>query len=180
VSEVLGVFHTVVSELSAGLLERADSGSEAAEVFRESDWGLEERSTNFVELSIDLLEGGVEGLDGVFFSLHFLEALEGSLKGMLGFQVSELAESGVNLCGLGRSGSEEEFGDPLSPGGGLLGGTLVDGEGVSGEGLVTVFHWVGLVDSLEDGVVLVIKSFGGEVRDVRVFHPGDGPGVTEA
>ena len=180
VSEVLGVFHTIVSELGAGLLERVNSGSEAAEIFREGNWGLEERSTDSVELGIDLLEDGVEVLDGVEFRLHFLEALEGSLLGVLGLQVSELGHSGVNLLGLGVSGSEEESVDPLRPGGGLLGWALVVGEGVSDEGLVTVLHWVGLVDSLEDGVVLVSKSFGGEVSDVRVFHPGDRPGVTEA
>jgi hypothetical protein len=57
---------------------------------------------------------------------------------------------------------------------------LVKGEGVILEGLVTVFHWVRLVDSWEDGVVLIVKSFGGEVSDVRVFHPRDRPGITEA
>jgi hypothetical protein len=106
--------------------------------------------------------------------------LEGSLLGVLGFKVSEFAQSGVFLLTVEWSGSEEESVDPLTPGGGLLLITLVEGESVILEGLVTVFHWVGLGDSWEDGSVLVIKSFSGEVSDVRVFHPRDRPGVTEA
>jgi hypothetical protein len=177
VSEISGVLKTVVSELGAGLLEGFDSGSEAGEVLRKGDWGLEERA---VELSVDLLEDSVEVLDGVELSLQFLEALESSLLGMLGFKVSEFAQSGVFLLSFELSGSEEESVDPFSPGGGLLLITLVEGEGVILKGLVTVFRWVGLRDSWEDGSVLLIKSFSGEVSDVRVFHPRDRPGVTEA
>jgi hypothetical protein len=106
--------------------------------------------------------------------------LESSLLGVLGFQVSEFNQSGVFLLSVELSGSKEESVDPLTPGGGLLLLTLVEGESVILEGLVTVFHWVGLGDSWEDGSVLVIKSFSGEVSDVRVFHPRDRPGVTEA
>jgi hypothetical protein len=106
--------------------------------------------------------------------------LESSLLGVLGFKVSEFAQSGVFLLTLEWSGSEEESVDPLTPGGGLLLITLVEGESVILEGLVTVFHWVGLGDSWEDGSVLGVKSFSGEVSDVRVFHPRNRPGVTEA
>jgi len=66
VSEIFCVLKTVVSELGASLLEGVDSGSEAAKVLRKGDWGLGERA---VELSIDLLEDGVEVLDGVELSL---------------------------------------------------------------------------------------------------------------
>jgi len=180
VSEVLNVLKTVVSELGASLLERVDSSSEAGEVLWKGDWGLDEWGIGSLQLDIDLFEDGVEALDGVEFVLEFLEALEGVLVGVLGLQVSELDQSGVFLFSLGVGNSEEESGDPFSPGGGLLRWTLVVGEGVFDEGLVTVFHWVGLVDSREDGVVLVIKSFSSEVRDIRVFHPRDRPGVTEA
>jgi hypothetical protein len=106
--------------------------------------------------------------------------LEGSLLGVLGFQVSELSQSGVDLGRLGWSGSKEEFVDPLGPGGGLFLVTLVEGESIILEGLITVFHWVGLIDSLENSSVLGIKSFSGKVSSVRVFHPRDRPGVTEA
>jgi hypothetical protein len=179
-SEVLGVLKTVVSELGAGLLERVDSGSEAGKVLWKGDWGLDKWASNSVELGIDLLEDGVEVFDGVDFGLELLEAFEGVLLGVLGLQISELDQSRVFLFSFGVGDSEEESVDPLGPSGGLLLLTLVEGEGICGEGLVTIFHWVGLVDSLEDGVVLVIKSFTGEVFDVRVFHPRDRPGVTEA
>jgi len=66
VSEISGVLKTVVSELGAGLLEGVDSGSKAAKVLRKGDWGLEERG---FELRVDLLEDGVEVIDGVELSL---------------------------------------------------------------------------------------------------------------
>jgi hypothetical protein len=97
---------------------------------------------------------------------------------VLVLQVIEFDESGVNLLGCAVC-IEEHYG-PFTPSGGLLGWSLVEGKGVILEGLVTVFHWVRLINSWEDGIVLIIKSFSGEVSDVRVFHPGDGPGVTEA
>jgi len=69
VSEISGVFKTVVSELGAALLERGNGASEAREFLWKGDWGLEERGVASVELSIDLGEDGVEVFDGVFFSL---------------------------------------------------------------------------------------------------------------
>jgi len=79
---------------------------------------------------------------------------------VLGFQVSELAQSRVNLSGVGDDLlSEEEVVDPLRPAGGFcLLVTLVEGDVVILHGEVTILHWVGLVNSLEDGGVLLVKS----------------------
>jgi len=182
VSEVLGVFKTVVSELSAGLLEGVDSISEARKILGEGDWGLEERRVCAVELGINLLEHFVEIADGVKFSLQFREASEITLSFVVSFQVSELDQSGVFLLSLGRSGAEEELVDPFTPGGGggLLLVTLVAGENFILNGEVTILLRVGLSDSWENSIKLVIKSFSSEVLDVGVFHPRDRPGVTKA